>query len=68
MSKLAVYHRNEAGQMTYEGEQEWDSLEQLFEATYGWTRKPSEYEQEEYDLMGWPHAKIIWYGEIGIGH
>lgn len=64
--KLAIYTRNDAGQMTYRGEQEWESIDQLFEATYGWTTKPSDFEPETYELMGWPHTEITWYGDIGI--
>lgn len=63
MKMLPIYTRDDAGVMTYQGEQDWES-EGLLLAFYD--RSPSE--AETVPLLGWPHAAVTWYGNIGIGH
>lgn len=59
--KIAIYSRDEQGLITYQGEQAWDSRQQVIE--YYFLDAKGETEQ----VLGWPHNAITWHGNTGFG-
>ena len=60
---IAIYTKDiDTDQITYHGEQDWDSRKQLLEH-FGLADERAETES----MMGWPHAQVTWHGRIGFG-
>ena len=62
MQTIAIYTKDDQGLLAYHGEQQWDSLDQLLRHY----SRDDETPQSE-ALSGWPHARVVWYGDLGIG-
>ena len=62
MSNIEIYTRNESGNVSYIGDEGWESREQVIEHYWLSHNKP---EREE--LLGWPHPAVTWYGDLGFG-
>lgn len=58
--QLAIYSRDQEI-ISFQGVQEWDSVEQMLEYFYRLDDQP-----EQESLMGWGHNSVTWYGNIGV--
>lgn len=59
---IAIYTRNDDGSITYQGEQAWDSRDQVLQHFFR-DDQPASSEKME----GWPHSIVTWHGDIGFG-
>lgn len=58
---IRTYHRDEAGIITFMGEQEWDVLQDALEY---YCR--DSYVPETEQVVGWADSKLTWYGDFGV--
>jgi hypothetical protein len=61
MAMIAIYTRDDAGLITYLGQQDWGSRAQIIEHYY-LTETP-----EHERLLGWHHPSVSWHGNTGFG-
>lgn len=60
MIDIAIYTRHEGGTITFDGVQQWESVEQLAEYYHC-----SGYTAEQEELVGWPDSSVTWLRNLG---
>lgn len=66
--RFYVYNRDSSGLITYNGPSDGWPSEIDCVAYYGIydSINPMPEPRIE-DMMGWPHSKVRWYGDVGVG-